>query len=83
MLGGTLLGILFMCIPVGVLAMFVISLCRYTDAKKRNRTVPGTFSHEEIEKRKTMLIIFSVIAAAIFAIMTGLIILMSMALAHM
>ena len=44
---------------------------------------PGTFSDAEIKKRKIMLIVLSVIAGALAAIVIGFIALMFMAVAFM
>ncbi len=69
--------------PITIIALFAISLYRYVSAKKQNKVVPGTFSDAEIKKRKIMLIVMSVIAGVLVAIVIGIIVLMSMSIAHM
>lgn len=75
--------ILFLGIPLALIVLFVVSLCRYKSAVKQNKKVPGTFSDEEIKKRRTILAVFSVIAGIIAVIVIGLIALMFMAVAFM
>ena len=78
-----LLNILFFGIPVILVALFGISLYRYSFAKKQNKRAPGTFLPKEIKKRKILLIVFSVVAGVIDTIFIGLIVLLSMAVANM
>ncbi|MBE6852599.1 MAG: hypothetical protein E7505_03900 [Ruminococcus sp.] len=75
--------ILFLGIPLALIVLFVVSLCRYKSAVKQNKKVPGAFSDEEIKKRRTILTVFSVIAGIIAVIVIGLIALMFMAVAFM
>lgn len=75
--------ILFLGIPLALIVLFVVSLCRYKSSVKQNKKVPGTFSDEEIKKRRTILAVFSVIAGIIAVIVIGLIALMFMAVAFM
>ncbi len=75
--------IFFFAIPIILIALFGISLYRYISARKQNKVAPGTFSDDEIKKRKEMLIAFSVIAGVLAAIVIGIIALMFMAVAFM
>lgn len=83
MFGVLLYDILFFAIPIILIAFLGISIYRYVSAKKQNKKAPGTFSPEEIEKRKMVLIALSVTAGVPAAIIIGFMVLLSMAVAHM
>ena len=83
MFGILLYDILFFSIPIILIALFGISVYRYVSAKKQNKVAPGTFSDDEIKKRKIMLIVLSVITAVLVAIVIGFIVLLFMAVAFM
>lgn len=83
MSGILLYDILFFAIPIILIALFGISVYRYVSAKKQNKAAPGTFSDDEIKKRKIMLIVLSVITAVLAAIVIGFIVLLFMAVAFM
>ena len=75
--------IFFFAIPIIWIVLFGISLYRYLSANKQNKVSPGTFSDDEIKKRKIMLFVLSVIAGVYAAIVIGFIALMFMAAAFM
>lgn len=83
MLGIFLYDIVFFGVPVMLLVAFGISLERYIAAKKQNKRVPGIFPPEEIKKRKILLIALSVVLGVLAAIVIGLLVLLSMAVAYM
>ena len=83
MFGILLYDILFFSIPIILIALFGISVYRYVSAKKQNKVAPGTFSDDEIKKRKIMLIVLSVITGVLAAIVIGFIVLLFMAVAFM
>ena len=83
MSGILLYDILFFSIPIILIALLGISVYRYVSAKKQNKAAPGTFSDDEIKKRKIMLIVLSVITAVLAAIVIGFIVLLFMAVAFM
>lgn len=83
MFGILLYDIFFFAIPIILIALFGVSLYRYISAKKQNKAAPGTFSDAEIKKRKIMLIVLSVLAGVLAAIVIGFIALMFMAVAFM
>lgn len=83
MFGIILYDILFFGIPVSMFLLFGISLYRYIRAKKENRVQPGTYSQEEMKKRKLMLIVSSVIAGVLLAVIIGFVALLYMAVAFM
>lgn len=74
---------LFFGMPAILIVLFCISLYRYVSAKKKNKAVPGTFADDEIKKRKTMLIVLSVVAGVLTVVVVGFIILLFMAVAFM
>lgn len=75
--------ILFFGIPAVLFVLFGVSLYRYKTAKEENKQNPGAYSPEEMKKRKLMLIIASVIAGVLVAVVIGFIALMFMAVAFM
>lgn len=83
MFGVLIYDVLFFAIPIILVALFGVALYRFISAKKQNTAVPGTFSDDEIKKRKTALIVLSVIAGVLAAIAIGFIALLFMAAAFM
>ncbi len=75
--------VLFFAIPSVLILLFGISMYRYLSAKKQNKKVPGTFSPEEIQKRKIIFIILSVVTGIFLAVVIGFIALLFMAVAFM
>ncbi len=74
---------LFFSIPIASIVLLIISIYRYISAKKQNKAVPNTYSHDEIKKRRIMLIVMSVIVAVVVTIVVGFMLLLFSALAHM
>lgn len=83
MFGILLYDILFFAIPAILILFIGISFYRYRLAKKQNEEAPGTYSAEEIKRRKIMLIIASVAAGVLVAVVIGFIALLFMAVAFM
>ena len=81
--GGVQYDILFFWIPAALVVLFFVSLFRYISARSKNRKAPGTFPPEEMKRRKIMLIVFSVIAGILAAIVIGVTALLFWAIAHM
>jgi len=75
--------IFFFTIPIIFIVFFGISLYRYVSAKNQNKVAPGTFSDDEVKKRKVILIVLSVISCVFVAIVIGFIVLMFMSVAYM
>ena len=72
--------------PISLIIIFAIRLYRYISAKKQNKITPGTFSDEEMQGRKSVLIllgILAVIALIFLIIVSGIYILLTMAVAYM
>ena len=74
---------LFFAIPTAALIAFVVSLCRYFSAKKKNILSPGTYAADELKKRKTALIVWGIIAGILVAMVVGIIVLLFTAIAFM
>lgn len=83
MFGIVLYDLLFFGIPAILIALFGVSVYRYVSAVKQNKEVPGTFSPEEIKKRRTLLIVSSVAAGVLAAVVIGFVWLLFMAVAFM
>ena len=83
MFGIILYDVIFFAVPAILLVFFAISLYRYISAKRENEETPDTFSAEEIKKRKIILIVASIIAATLVAIVIGFIAMLFMAVAFM
>ena len=75
--------ILFVGIPGGVLAFFIVSLFRYQIAKRQNKQAPDTYSPEDIRRRLILLIVSAVILGVMLAVVIGFIALMFLAVAFM
>ena len=70
-------------IPVAMLVFFIVSLCRFVSAKKKNRQVPGTFDKNQIMIRTIVLVVSSVLVLVPLALMIGIILLFTGAIAFM
>ena len=79
----TLYALLFLGVPAALLVLFVVSLVRYTAARKQNRQCPGTVPPEAIKTRLILLIITSVLAGGLLAVPIGVIVLLFTAIAFM
>ena len=75
--------IIFYGSPIAAIVFFGISLYRYISAKKKNQLSPGTFSDSEIEDRRHLLIVSSVVAGIIALLAVGFIGLTFLVLAYM
>lgn len=78
-----LFAILFGVIPIVALVFFIISLCLYISAKNQNKKLPESVSSDTLKSRKTTLIVSSVTAGVIWAIVIGLFALLASAIAYM
>ena len=75
--------ILFYAIPIGLIALLVIVCKRYKSAKRQNEAVPGTFTDKEINRRKTVMIVVTVIVGSILSVVVGFTALLYLAVAFM
>ena len=74
---------LYFAIPVAAILFFIVSLCLFLSARKQNKFQPGSVSAQTLRKRKIMLIVSSVIAGVLAAIVIAFIALLYMAVAFM
>ncbi len=74
---------LFVVIPLALAVLFVVCLCRYLSAKKRNKQMPGSVLPETLSARKLYAILSGVIAGVFWAAVIGIIALFAMAIAYM
>ncbi len=74
---------LFWAVPITVTVLFVISLCNYISAKKKNKEAPDTFSEDTMRKRKLFLIVMSALAGLIALMVIGLPALLYLAIGFM
>lgn len=74
---------LYFAIPVAAILFFIVSLCLFLSARKQNKLQPGSVSAQTLRKRKIMLIVSSVIAGVLAAIVIAFIALLYMAVAFM
>lgn len=63
---------LFCGTPIAVITLFVISLCNYISAKRKNKEAPDTFSEDTMRKRKLFLIVMSALSGLIALMVIGL-----------
>jgi len=73
----------FYAIPVAAILFFAVSLYRYRKVKKENRKNPDAFSVAEIKTRRILLIVSSVIAGTLAAVVIAFAVLLGMAVAFM
>ena len=74
---------LYFAIPVAAILFFIVSLCLFLSSRKQNKQQPGSVSAQTLRKRKIMLIVSSVIAGVLAAIVIAFIALLYMAVAFM
>lgn len=74
---------LYFAIPVAAILFFIVSFCLFLSARKQNKQQPGSVSAQTLKKRKIMLILSSVIAGVLAAIVIAFIALLYMAVAFM
>lgn len=70
-------------VPAAAIAFFIVSLCLYISARRKNKAQPGSISLQTLNTRKIMLIISSVIFGVLALVVIGFIALMFMAVAFM
>ncbi len=74
---------IFYLIPLAALIFAAVCIYRYCTARRKNKTVPGSFSTQEMKMRKLLMIISIVIAGIFLVIVVGFILLLFMAVAFM
>lgn len=75
--------LVFFTVPIIAVAGWILNLTKYIQAKRENKENPDTHSKEEMKSIKSNLIISSVIAFILVAIIVGLVITFAMGIAYM
>ena len=78
-----LINFLFSIAPVAAIVFFICSLVAYIGAKRKNASEPNSFTSEQIRKRKTLLIVSSIIFGVLLALIFGIIALLAVAIIFM
>lgn len=81
--GLLVLALLFFCSPVIFLVLFLVRLCRYIAAKRKNEASPGTVPEETVLTHRTLMIVFLVFTIVFSAIVLGVMVLLSREIAYM
>ncbi len=74
---------LLVMIPTAALVGFLVSLFMYIHAKKKNKSVPGSYSESAMKNRGFALAVFSFIAGAMLVAIAALVIMIYTAVAFM
>jgi len=75
--------IVYLSIPLGAIAFFVVSLVLFCTAVNKNKQIPNLFSRGQMLTRKILLIVSSVIMGEILLIVLAIIALTSLPIAFM
>ncbi len=78
-----LFSILFYMIPLLFFAFFIVSLVMYVGTVKKNKRCPDSTLQSKINTWKVLLIVSSVLAGIMLAIVVAVIVLMYMVIAYM
>lgn len=81
--GLLVLALLYFCSPVIFLVLFLVRLCRYVAAKRKNKAAPGTVPEETVLTHRTLMIVFLVFTIVFSAIVLGVMVLLSREIAYM
>lgn len=75
--------LMFYGIPASAVVFFAVSLFRYCHGKHLNKRTPETVPPEKMKSRKICLIVSSIIAGILAAVVIGFAVLLLMAVAFM
>lgn len=75
--------LIYLAVPIAALVFFLVSLCLYISAKNQERRLPGSVNPQTLQTRKVMLIVSSVIAGVLVAVLIGFMILVMSSIAYM
>lgn len=78
-----LIPLVFLVCPIASIIFFVVSLVQYLSAKKQYNRSGSGFSSETLKKRKTRLIVSSVLAGVFVTVVVAFMVLLGMAVAFM
>ena len=74
---------LIYAIPIIIVILFAVSIYRYVHAKRVNKKNPGTYSDDEMRKRKVFFVVFAGIFGIVALVVIGFTALLYMAVAFM
>lgn len=74
---GFLYSLFVTLLPLGTIGFFIVSLVRYVSGKKAG------CGEQELKRRKTLLVVSSVMMGVLVASLVGIIVLLYMAIAYM
>ena len=75
--------LIFMLIPLIIIAFFAIALVRYIHGKRLRKKAPDLITHRQLRNRLIMLVVASVLLGLLACIVIGFIILLYTAVAFM
>lgn len=75
--------VLFYAIPLLLAVLFLVSLIRYTVAKSRNKRVPGSYSEEQLTRRKNLFLVSAFLFGTLLVAVIGVMALLFFAVAFM
>lgn len=75
--------LLFFCSPVIFLVLFLVRLCRYIAAKRKNDASPGSVPEETVLTHRRLMIVFLILTVVFSAIVLGVMALLSQEIAYM
>ena len=81
--GLLVLALLFFCSPVIFLVLFLVRLCRYIAAKRKNEAAPGTVPEEAGLSHRRLMVGFLVFTIVFSAIVPGVMALLPREIAYM
>lgn len=77
------LALLFFCSPIIFLVLFLVRLCRYISAKRKNDASPGAVPEETVLTHRRLMIVFLILTVVFSAIVLGVMALLSQEIAYM
>lgn len=80
---GAFISVLLFAVPIGSIIFFVVSLVLFLSARSANKENPGTYTESQINTRKVLLIVSSILAFVVVSVVITIISLLYMAVAYM
>lgn len=73
----------FWLVPTAALVGFIVTLCLYLAAKRKNKREPGSVGECVLRARRNAFIVCSVVFGLVVAMIAALVIMLYMAIAYM
>lgn len=80
---GSFISVLLFAVPIGSIIFFVVSLVLFLTARSANKENPGTYNESQINTRRVLLIVSSILAFVVISAIITIISLLYMAVAYM